>query len=207
MTQYVASGSSPQAFVIGFDWAEIDPAADYRVMAAIVDGAYSWISREGTPAITQGAPMSGLVVPLWYRSDVLEGEVSGIIIGTPAELSTNAYHEAFLVRGDTGAVVGYDARRVAGGEPLAFSIAFLLEDVDESVPYLVVARVIDGPSIWTGPGVPVITLGAPYRVAVPVVLTSDPSVVLGDPVPEASASPQASADAPSSAAPETSAAP
>ena len=98
VTQYVASGSSPQAFVIGFDWAEIDPAASYRVVAAIVDGAYSWISREGTPAITQGAPMSGLVVPLWYRADVLEGEVSGIIIGTPADLS----HER-LPRGLPGA--------------------------------------------------------------------------------------------------------
>ena len=190
VTQYVAAGTSPQAFVIGFDWAQIDPAASYRVMAAMVDGPHTWISREGTPAITQGAPVSGLIVPLWYRSDVLEGEVSGIIIGTPAELSPNAFREVFLVRGDSGAVIAYDAQRVTSSESLAFSIPFLLEDIDEAVTYLVVARVTDGPLLWTGPGVPVITQGAPYRVAVPVVLSADPSVALGDPVPEAAASPQ-----------------
>jgi len=190
VTQYVAAGTSPQAFVIGFDWAQIDPAASYRVMAAMVDGPHTWISREGTPAITQGAPVSGLIVPLWYRSDVLEGEVSGIIIGTPAELSPNAFREVFLVRGDSGAVIAYDAQRVTSSESLAFSIPFLLEDIDEAVTYLVVARVTDGLLLWTGPGVPVITQGAPYRVAVPVVLAADPSVALGDPVPEAAASPQ-----------------
>ena len=192
VTQYVAAGTSPQAFVLGFDWAQIDPAASYRVMAAMVDGPHTWISREGTPAITQGAPTSGLIVPLSYRADVLEGEVSGIIIGTPADLSPNAFREVFLVRGDSGAVIGYDARRVTDSESLAFAIPFLLEDIDEAVTYLVVARVTDGLSLWTGPGVPVITQGAPYRVAVPVTLTSDPSVVLGDPVPEVSPSPQAS---------------
>ncbi len=201
VTQYVAPGTSPQAFVIGFDWAEIDPTASYRVMAAMVDGPHSWISREGTPAITEGAPLSGLIVPLWYRSDVLEGEVSGIIIGTPGELSPNAFREVFLVRGDSGAVIAYDARRAVGGETLAFSIPFLLEDIDEAVTYLVVARVSDGPSLWTGPGVPVITQGAPYRVAVPVVLATDPSVALGDPVAEASASPQASPQASASPVP------
>jgi beta-lactam-binding protein with PASTA domain/uncharacterized lipoprotein YbaY len=195
VTQYVAAGTSPQAFVIGFDWAEIDPTASYRVMAAMVDGPHSWISREGTPAVTEGAPMSGLIVPLWYRSDVLEGEVSGIIIGTPDELSPNAFREVFLVRGDSGAVIAYDARRVVGSESLAFSIPFLLEDIDEAVTYLVVARVSDGPSLWTGPGVPVITQGAPYRVAVPVVLAADPSIALGDPVAEASAPPEASPQA------------
>ena len=201
VTQYVAAGTSPQAFVIGFDWAEIDPTASYRVMAAMVDGPHSWISREGTPAVTGGAPMSGLIVPLWYRSDVLEGEVSGIIIGTPGELSPNAFREVFLVRGDSGAVIAYDARRVVGSESLAFSIPFLLEDIDEAVAYLVVARVSDGPSLWTGPGVPVITQGAPYRVVVPVVLAADPSVALGDPVAEASASPLASPQASAQASP------
>ena len=117
--------------------------------------------------------------------------MSGIIIGTPAELSPNAFREVFLVRGDSGAVIAYDAQRVTSSESLAFSVPFLLEDIDAAVAYVVVARVTDGLSLWTGPGVPVITQGAPYRVAVPVVLAADPSVVLGDPVPEAAPSPQA----------------
>jgi uncharacterized lipoprotein YbaY len=168
VTQYVAEGSAPQSFVLGFDWAEIDPAAGYRVLAAILDGPNTWVSREGAPAITQGAPLAGLIVPLSYRSDVLEGEVGGLITGVPADVSAAAYREVLLVRSDSGDVIGYDAARVTDDQSYLFSIPFLMEDIDPAAPYQVVARVTDGARLWTGPGVPVITLGAPYRVVVPV---------------------------------------
>ena len=97
------------------------------------------------------------------------------------------------MRADTGAVVGYDARRSGDGPLAVFSLPFVMSDIDQSVPYVVVARVLDGPRFWTGPGVPVITLGAPFHVVVPVGEASahDAPLTGSNPtaVPSSSASP------------------
>ncbi|MFO1540726.1 MAG: PASTA domain-containing protein, partial [Chloroflexota bacterium] len=165
---YVAEGSAPAAFILAYPVAAIDPGATYRVYAAIVDGADAWLSATGTPALTGGAGIAGLVVPLTLRGELLEGEVSGAIVGPPPGLSPAATREVFLVRTDTGAIVGYDAGPVDGRTVLPFSVAFLVDALDPAAPYAVVARVTDGTRTWTGPGVPVVTNGAPFRVVVPV---------------------------------------
>lgn len=51
-------------FAIPFDPALIDPAATYVVSAAIVDGATTYETESGVPAITGGVASDGLAVPL-----------------------------------------------------------------------------------------------------------------------------------------------
>lgn len=180
--QYVDAGAAPLGFVITFDWSMVDPLARYRVLVAIVDGENTWYTQDGAAVITGGAPVSGLLVPLFQRGDILEGQVMGVIVGVDADLSATATREAFLVRGDTGAVVAYDAGPASETSRVqAFNIPYLLEDIDAAVPYLVVGRVIDGPRIWTGPGVPVVTFGAPFTVVVPVTPLTGPSQPLDAP--------------------------
>jgi uncharacterized lipoprotein YbaY len=167
--QFVDDGSAPQGFVLTFDWTQIDPLARYRVLAAVIDGSSAWYTQDGVPVITGGAPISGLLVPLFQRGDILEGQVEGVIVGVDADLSPAATREAFLVRGDTGAVIAYDAGPASTASRVqAFNIPYLLEDIDPTVAYVVVARVIDGGRLWTGPGVPVVTFGEPFRVVVTV---------------------------------------
>ena len=102
-TPYVEpSPTSPQGFVIAFDWAEIDPTASYQVLAAIVDGPNVWLSAAGTPAITAGAGITGLVVPLAYRRTCSKDKVTGVITGVPEGLSPAALREVFLIAADTG---------------------------------------------------------------------------------------------------------
>ena len=106
----------------------------------------------------------------------------GVSVGVDADLPAAATREAFLVRGHLGAVVAYDAGPAAETSRVqVFTIPFLLEDIDENVPYLVVGRVIDGPRIWTGPGVPVLTFGAPFKVVVPVTPLTGPGQPLDAP--------------------------
>jgi beta-lactam-binding protein with PASTA domain/uncharacterized lipoprotein YbaY len=168
-TQYVAEGSAPLGFALSFDWAQIRPDATYRVLAAIVDGEQSWFSDQGAAAITGGAPINGLLVPLFLRGDILEGQVSGVIVGVDQDLSADAVREAFLIRNDTGEVVAFDtAPASTETRAQAFAVPFLLSDIDQAAEYVIVTRVIDGPRIWTGPGVPVVTNGNPFRVVVQV---------------------------------------
>ena len=106
---FVQEGSSPPAFALAYRTAEIDPAATYRVLAGIVDGPDAWLTPDGVPVITAGAPVYGVVVPLTYRAAIEEGTVAGAIIGAPATLSPDAIVQAFIVRSDTGAIVAYTA--------------------------------------------------------------------------------------------------
>ena len=164
---YLADGASPQAFVLAYPADRIDPAATYRVLAALTEGDATWFTPSATLAIAGGRPVSGLILPLERREDLREGEVTGVVIGPPSTLSETATLEVLLVRGDTGAVVGYGAESAAEA-PLLFAVPFLVGVIDPEVPTLAVARVTDGDQVWTGPGVPVITLGAPFRVVIEI---------------------------------------
>lgn len=176
---FVQEGSSPPAFALAYRSSDIDPARSYRLLAGIADGPDAWLTADGVPVITGGAATYGIVVPLTYRAALEEGTVAGAIIGAPAALSDQAVLQVFIVRGDSGAIVGYEAGPAeARGSAIVFSVPYQLEAIDPAVPYLVVARVADGASTWTGPGVPVLTQGAGFRVVVPVAAAGDPSAPL-----------------------------
>jgi len=59
-----APGATPVAFKIAYDPGIIDPAATYVVKASIVDSGATWEARAGVPAVTNGAPSTGLQVPV-----------------------------------------------------------------------------------------------------------------------------------------------
>ena len=59
-----APASTPIAFSIAVDPGVIDPSATYVVKASIVDGGKTWEGRTGVPALTNGAPSTGLQVPV-----------------------------------------------------------------------------------------------------------------------------------------------
>jgi uncharacterized lipoprotein YbaY len=54
----------PIEFSVPFDPAEIDDTAEYVVVAGIVDEENRWANRDGVPVITNGNPLSGVVVPV-----------------------------------------------------------------------------------------------------------------------------------------------
>jgi uncharacterized lipoprotein YbaY len=54
----------PIDFSVPFDPAEIDDTAEYVVVAGIVDEENRWANRDGVPVITNGNPLSGIVVPV-----------------------------------------------------------------------------------------------------------------------------------------------
>ena len=64
MTVTPAPTGIPIAFSVPFDPAEIDDAAEYVVVAGIVEGDSRWANRDGVPVITNGNPLSGVVVPV-----------------------------------------------------------------------------------------------------------------------------------------------
>ena len=54
----------PIAFSVPFDPAEIDAAAEYVVVAGIIEGESRWANRDGVPVITNDNPVTDVVVPV-----------------------------------------------------------------------------------------------------------------------------------------------
>ncbi len=63
-SQVLTTPATSLAFSMGYDAATVDPAATYVVRAAVVDGPAAWSGGAGTPVITNGAPTSGVSIPV-----------------------------------------------------------------------------------------------------------------------------------------------
>ena len=71
-TSHVAVGTTvvpaptgvPIAFSVPFDPAEIDAAAEYVVVAGIIEGESRWANRDGVPVITNDNPLTDVIVPV-----------------------------------------------------------------------------------------------------------------------------------------------
>ena len=180
-------GQQPIAFSLEYATAAIDPGKAYTIRAAIVDGDNAWVSATGVPVVTKGAPTTGVVVPLTYRPDLLQGEVTGSLTGIAEPLGDGASSVTMVIQPDTGTVLGFDARPQPGAtSPIPFSVPFNVADVDPEATYVVTSEVTDGERSWessTQP--PVITDGNPFSgVVVPLVAVATPT-----PAPTASPSP------------------
>ncbi len=139
--------------------------------------------------ITEGAPTSGVVVPLTYRPDLLLGEVTGRLTGIAEPLGDGASSVTLVVQPDTGTVLGFDARPQPGAtSPIPFSVPFNVADVDPEATYVVTSEVTDGERSWESGTQPrVITEGHPFSgVDVPLVAVETPTP---PPTPSPSASP------------------
>ena len=64
MTVVPAPTGVPIAFSVPFDPAEIDAAAEYVVVAGIVEGESRWANRDGVPVITNDNPLTDVIVPV-----------------------------------------------------------------------------------------------------------------------------------------------
>jgi uncharacterized lipoprotein YbaY len=76
-----APGQVPIAFSVPFDPAVIDQASSYTVSAAIVDGADRWANADGIAVITQGQPLSDIVVPVAAIAPAATPGISGLLLG------------------------------------------------------------------------------------------------------------------------------
>jgi uncharacterized lipoprotein YbaY len=76
-----APGQVPIAFSVPFDPAVIDQAASYTVSAEIVDGADRWANADGVPVITQGQPLSDVVLPVAAIAPAATPQTSGMLLG------------------------------------------------------------------------------------------------------------------------------
>jgi uncharacterized lipoprotein YbaY len=156
-------GQQPIAFSVDYKTADVDPAKTYTIRGAVVDGDNAWVSATGVPVITEGAPVSGVVVPLTYRPDLLVGEVTGTLTRIDGTLGDGAASVTMVVQPDTGAVLGFDARPLPGASaPIPFSVTFNVAEVDPNATYVVTSEVTDGDRTWESVQPPaVITDGNP----------------------------------------------
>jgi uncharacterized lipoprotein YbaY len=171
-------GQQPIAFSLTFATADLTAERAYTIRGAIIDGDNAWISAEGVPVITNGAPTSGVVVPLTYRPDLLLGEVTGTLTGIDETLSDGASSVTMVVQPETGVVLGFDARPQPGATaPIPFSVPFNVADVDANVTYVVTSEVTDGAQSWETTTAPaVITNGNPFSgVVVPLAAAATPT--------------------------------
>lgn len=63
-SQVLTAPGTSLAFAVGYDPATVDPAATYVVRAAIIDAPTAWSGGAGAPVITNGAPSSGVEIPV-----------------------------------------------------------------------------------------------------------------------------------------------
>ena len=181
----------PIAFDVPLDQAALDPTVDAQLWAVIHDGDNAWITPAGVAVATNGAPSQGIVVPLTFRPDLLEGEVTGTIVGAGPDLSADSIAITWILDATTLAIVGFDDVDAVGLDPIPFAVAFSVSDLEPNQDYIASSFVYDGDSTWTNAvGVPVITNGNPL---------SDVTVTVAQITPFASASPGPSV-APSPAA-------
>ncbi len=64
MTVVPAPTGVPIDFSVPFDPAGIDDAAEYVVVAGIVEGESRWANRDGVPVITNDNPLTDVIVPV-----------------------------------------------------------------------------------------------------------------------------------------------
>ncbi len=187
------TGPVPISFSVTLDPTLLDPTKDAFLYASLVDGTNAWTSDSGIKVATNGAPTTDVQVPLVFRPDLIEGQVTGAITDLPSDISLNAWAMAFVINQSDGSILGLTSGPIYGSTLVPFQIPFPVENVDRTQTYLAAATVFDDTRTFrSAEGVPVITNGNPYT-----------NVVL--PVIEVSPSPTPSLEATPTAAPPTTA--
>jgi uncharacterized lipoprotein YbaY len=131
-------GQVPIPFALVYPSGDIDPDASYSVWATVADGALGWVSPAAVPLATDSLPAAGLNLHLTFRLDALEGEVSGLIVGSWVDRGLGGWWTATLQETETGAVIGVDSGRIGDPDQVEFSVPFQLPDIDPASTYVVV---------------------------------------------------------------------
>jgi uncharacterized lipoprotein YbaY len=186
-------GQVPIAFSVPLDPTLLNPENDAFLFATLTDGTNAWTTAGQIPVATNGAPTTDLDVPLTFRPDLIEGQVTGAITGLPSDISLDAWAMAFVLDQSDGAVIGLQSGPINGSTLVPFNVPFLVADIDPAKAYVAGATVFDDTRTWrSAEGVPVITNGAPFTNVVLTVDTVGPSPT---PTTEATAPPASAAAA------------
>jgi uncharacterized lipoprotein YbaY len=188
-------GQQPIAFSVPLDPALLVPTSDATLYATLVDGTNAWTTEGGVKVATNGASTTDVQVPLVFRPDLIEGEVTGAVTNLPSDISLSAWGEAVILNQADGSVLGLQTGAIHGSTLVPFEVPFLVENVDPNATYVVVAAVFDDTRTFRSEaGVPVVTNGVFSGVVLPMIAVN-PS-----PSPTVAPSPTA---APPTAAPAT----
>jgi uncharacterized lipoprotein YbaY len=192
-------GQQPLAFSVPLDPALLVATSDTWLYATLVDGTNAWTSAAPVPVATNGAPISDVQVPLTFRPDLIEGEVTGAITGLPSDIGLDAWAMAFVLDQSDGTVLGLQSGAILGSTFVPFSVPFLIENLDPTKTYVAGATVFDDTRTFRSEaGVPVITNGNPYSGINLAVIEINPS-----PSPTATPAATPAPTAPPTAAPTT----
>ena len=145
-----APGPKPVPFKLAFAQSEVVAGATYRVVGALIDGDYAWLNETGVAVPVANSPVTGVVVPLTFRPELLKAEVSGSITGDGlnGSGSSTSYASALIVNGKTGQVIGFDATSPFGVSPVPFVVPYSLGDVVPADDYVLQATAWDGTAFW-----------------------------------------------------------
>ena len=191
-------GDKPVEFELQYDLDDTESDRTYSLWGGLVDGDLAWVSADGRPIDAPEPFTDDVRLRLSFRPDLLKAAVSGTINGIALNTSSpDAYATVVIDRVDTAETVGYQIVSPAGLTPIAYSVPFDRDDIDENAIYVVRAAVWDGETRWeTQVNTPVITDGNPLGgvdLAVTEVATPEPTPT-PSPTPAPSAAPVAPAD-------------
>ena len=185
-------GQQPIKFSVTLDPALLVTTNDAFLYATLIDGKEAWTSAQGIKVATNGNPTENVDVPLTFRPDLVEGNVTGAFLDLPNDISSEAWAAVALLNKADGTVLGFQSGPLyAGSGAFPFEVPFLIANVDPNADYVAIGTVFDGPRQFTSQAEPVITKGNPYQnVILHGVQTAGPSAA---PSAAASASAQATA--------------
>ncbi len=187
--QIKTPGQVPIGFSVPLDPALLVPTTDAFLYATLIDGTNAWTTDGGVAVATNGAPTDNVQVPLTFRPDLIQGEVTGAITGLPSDISLDAWAMAFVVNQADGTILGLQSGPIYGSTLVPFEIPFQVENVDPDATYVAAATVFDNTRTFrSDQGVPVITNGNPFSDIVLPVIAAGPSAT-----PTAVATPTAAA--------------
>jgi hypothetical protein len=202
-TEILKPGQVPISFSVTLDPNLLDTTKNTTLWASLVDGTAAWTSDGGVPVATNGAPSEGVAVPLTFRPDLIEGEVTGAITNLPSDVSLSAWAMAVVLDKDGESVLGLISGPIYGSTFVGFEVPFLVADVDRGATYVAVGAVFDDTRTFHSPGgVPVITNGNPYSGIELPMIAAGPTAT-----PTPSATPSAAPTAAASATPVATASP
>jgi uncharacterized lipoprotein YbaY len=182
-------GQVPISFSIPLDMSLLVPTNDAFLYATLVDGKEAWTVASGIKVATNGNPTDNVQVPLVFRPDVIEGNVTGAIIDLPPDISSEAWASVALLNTSDDTILGFQSGPIyKGSGAVPFDVPFLIANVDRDKSYVAIGNVFDHDRTFRSQGVGIITQGNPYEnVILPVVQIAPSLAPTATPVPVATA--------------------
>ncbi len=184
--QMTDPGDQPIPWELAYAFSALTKDATYRLYAGLVDGDLAWVTPIGVPVETGVALVEGVELPLAFRPDLLKGAVTGTIsgIGLDSASDPETYGTALVIKVSSGETIGFQYIQPTGAAPVAYSVPYDPEAIDDDADYVVRGTIWENGTLWaTEVGTPVITKGN-GRSDIPLTVT-----VVSSPSPTPTAAP------------------